>query len=104
MQANSALVRNQIRQDQIRIGLALAACRADQEKVSADTRRVEAESISPKCLSIDTSDKAAGVRPHATNGFLIYSIGANGQDDGGLMKSQGKEDDIPFEVPPKIDE
>lgn len=100
--ANSAQVRNQIRRDEIRIGFSLAAFHADHGKYPQTL-----DELAPKYLAevpLDQYTEKPLVYVPREDGFLIYSIGPNGKDDGGRTRGAANEDDIPFEVPPKIDE
>ena len=97
-QAQIADDRTRIKSDLVRVGFALAAHRAELGGYPK-----ELDALVPKYLEALPLDRMVDqplryvVRE---NGFLLYSIGANGRDDGGAMNGQQNQDDVSFEVPP----
>ena len=64
---------------------------------------MELDALVPKYLDVLPLDRMVdqplryAVRE---NGFLIYSVGANGRDDDGANAERQNLDDVSFEVPP----
>jgi len=101
-QAEIAQMRAQIRRDLVRIGFAVTAYHAEQGVYPPAL-----DVLVPKYLSsvpLDQFTEKPLVYVPREKGFLIYSIGDNGRDDGGLMGGPNKGDDVSLEVPPKTDE
>lgn len=74
----------------VRVALALAACWADNKKYPA-----KLADLAPKYLTQVPDDLFADkplLYTPAKDGYLVYSVGANGQDDGGKLMSD------PFDV------
>ncbi|MEK6261482.1 MAG: hypothetical protein AABP62_23025 [Planctomycetota bacterium] len=97
-QAQNADDRTRIKSDLVRVGFALAAYRAE-----LDGYPMELDVLVPKYLDVLPLDRMVDqpLRYVAReNGFLLYSVGANGRDDGGAMNGQQNQDDVSFEVPP----
>ena len=90
--------RVRIKSDLVRVGFAIAAYRAEQGGYPS-----ELEALVPKYFAALPTDRMSDqplryvVRE---NGFLIYSVGANGRDDDGANAEQQNQDDVSFEVPP----
>ncbi len=90
--------RTRIKSDLVLVGFALASYRAELGDYPQ-----ELAALVPKYLDALPSDRMVDqplryvVRE---NGFLLYSVGANGRDEGGVMKGQLNQDDVSFEVPP----
>ena len=96
LQANIAQSRTQVRSDLVRIGFALAACRADLGAWPSSLTE-----LVPKYLDELPVDRFTGqplLYVPRTDGFLIYSAGPNGRDDAGQTRGPNMEDDIPLEV------
>ena len=97
-QAQNADDRARIKSDLVRVGFALAAYRAELGGYPK-----ELDALVPKYLDVLPSDRMVDqplryvVRE---NGFLLYSVGANGRDDDGVMSGQKNQDDVVFEVSP----
>lgn len=90
--------RVRIKSDLVRVGFALAAYRAERGGYPS-----ELKSLVPMYLAALPTDRMND-QPlryvRRENGFLIYSVGANGLDDDGANAERQNQDDIPFEVPP----
>jgi hypothetical protein len=102
IQAENAQTRARIRRDQVRIGFAMATFHAETGKYPKSL-----DELAPKYLSeipLDPYTQKSFVYLPRDASFLIYSFGPNAKDDGGKMTTAINEDDIPFEVPPKVDE
>lgn len=97
-QAQNADDRTRIKSDLVRVGFALAAYRAELGGYPK-----ELDALVPKYLDALPLDRMIDqplryvVRE---NGFLLYSVGANGRDDGGAMNGQQNQDDVSFDVSP----
>ncbi|MCX7392616.1 MAG: hypothetical protein NTW75_00655 [Planctomycetales bacterium] len=97
-QAQNADDRTRIKNDLVRVGFALATDRAEQGGYPMDL-----DVLVPKYLDVLPLDRMVEqpLRYVAReNGFLLYSVGANGRDDGGAMNGQQNQDDVSFELPP----
>lgn len=99
-QANQARTRADARRDLVRIGFALAAFRAEKgaypkalDELAGELDKVPPDRFTGQPYRYEPREK----------GFLIYSVGANGKDDGGVMRGPDQ-DDISLEVPPKLEE
>ena len=97
-QAQKSDDRTRIKSDLVRVGFALAAYRAEQGGYPMGLN-----DLVPKCLAALPTDRMND-QPlryvRRENGFLIYSVGANGRDDDGANAERQNLDDISFEVPP----
>ncbi|MEI8380820.1 MAG: hypothetical protein WCJ09_11870 [Planctomycetota bacterium] len=97
---NISETRSVVRDDQVKIGLALAAFRAERgawpktlaELVPAYLDRVPLDQFTDKPFVYVPSD----------DGFVIYSVGPNGNDDAGISRDRVG-DDIPFQVHRNVD-
>ena len=101
-QADMAQTRSQLRRDLVQTGFALAVYHA--EHGTYPERLGELVPTYLDALPLDKFSDNALVYAARENGFLIYSVGVNGKDEGGRMSGAGSPDDIAFEVPPPIDE
>ncbi|MBS0205346.1 MAG: hypothetical protein JSS49_20775 [Planctomycetes bacterium] len=81
----------------MRTGFALAACRAEQGSYPKNLDELVPEFLTAVPLDKYT-DKPLIYTP-LENGFLVYSVGANGMDDGGQESNGRKVDDIGLQVP-----
>lgn len=97
--ADQARVRVQIRRDLVRIGFALAAWKGEHEAYPQALDELVPQYL--PAIPLDRFTTKPLVYQPRENGFLIYSIGANGIDDGGQYSNDRKFDDVAFEVPPK---
>ncbi|GAB4148108.1 MAG: hypothetical protein Tsb009_21700 [Planctomycetaceae bacterium] len=90
------------RHDFSKIILALAAYRAEHKNYPA-----QLTSLTLKYLKVIPLDRFTGepLKYRRTKkGFLLYSVGANGKDDGGRYEYPGESvDDVVIRVPPKSD-
>ncbi len=90
--------RVRIKSDLVRVGFALAACRAERGGYPMGL-----DDLVPKYLAALPTDRMNDqplryvVRE---SGFLIYSVGANGRNDDGANAERQNQDDISFEAPP----
>ena len=97
-QAQIADDRTRIRSDLVRLGFALATYRTELGGYPK-----ELDDLVPKYLDALPSDRMVDQPLRYVmreDGFLLYSVGANGRDDGGAMNGQQNQDDVSFEVPP----
>jgi len=88
-------LRGQVHRDLVRLGFALAAHRADHLAYPKSL-----DELVPAYLPAIPLDRFTGkplVYVPGDNGFQIYSVGVNQQDDRGVMS--GPADDVLFEVP-----
>lgn len=90
--------RVRIKSDLARVGFALAAYRAERGGYPMGLN-----ALVPKYLAALPTDRMND-QPlryvRRENGFLIYSVGANGRDDDGANAERQNLDDVSFEVPP----
>jgi hypothetical protein len=82
----------------LQIGFALAAHRADHGKYPKTL-----DALTPKYLPSVPADLFSGKAPiyrPAEKGYLLYSVGVNGQDDGGRTREEDADcDDLPVRMP-----
>jgi hypothetical protein len=101
-QADSAQTRTEVRRDLVRIGFALTAYRGEKGSYPETL-----DELVPKYLPeipLDKFSEKPLIYVPRESDFLIYSVGNNGLDDEGRrMGSNGKDDDVALEVPPKIE-
>jgi hypothetical protein len=98
--ADVSQVRAQTRRDLSRLGYALVAYRAVHTKYPATLNALAPDYLST--LPVDRFVNQPLIYAPQEHGFLIYSIGANGKDDGGKSGGPGSPDDVSLEVPTKI--
>ena len=99
-EADASQVRAQTRRDLSRLGYALVAYRAVHTKYPATLNALAPDYLST--LPVDRFVNQPLIYVPQEHGFLIYSIGANGKDDGGKSGGPGSPDDVSLEVPTKI--
>ena len=95
-------MRTQIRRDQVRIGFALTAYRAEKGKYPRLLDELVPNYLSE--LPLDKFSDEPFIYIPREKGFLLYSVGSNGRDDGGRVTNGGKEDDVTLEIPQSIAE
>lgn len=96
-QAQNSDDRSRIKIDLVRVGFALATYKAETGGYPK-----ELDALVPKyldALPLDRMNDQPLRYVVRENGFLLYSVGANGRDDGGTMNGQKDQDDVSFEVP-----
>lgn len=100
-QANITQTRSQVRRDQVRIGIALAAFRAERGVYPDSLDQLRGDYLEE--VPLDRFADQPYVYSRSENGFRLYSLGANGKDDQGQERGLDL-DDATFEVPRRVDE